>query len=385
MSRPVQWLLAALPLAAVVGVAAWALRERAAAGVGLPAGSVFSRRGNGLAEAAEVLRGLGYEPVALTRPVRPSQRGLLLLVAPTSLGDADARHLLAWVAAGNTLLFASDKPTPLHEQLGVEVGATDDDTPVLVEPEEAGAYTEGVTKVRVSSARWLRGDAGLPLCQVRGRPVWLLLRHGKGRVVLMAEPSPLTWRGLSVEGQYRDNGNVVFLANLADLHAAGGVVWFDEYHHGVRAATGFWGYLAYHGRRLVMLPLALLVVVAGWRVAVRLGPAVPTPQTTQADAVDYASGLGRLYRQAGARRHLARALARGFLLALTQFLRLRRSALPLEVLAAWRQHDAGPSLSRLQELLRGVGELRRGAVTDRQLLAWARAFDQFQAEVLHAT
>ena len=57
----------------------------------------------------------------------------------------------------------------------------------------------------------------------------------------------------------------------------------------------------------------------------------------------------------------------------------------MEVLAAWRQHDPGPSLSRLQELLKGVGELRRGGVTDRQLLAWARAFDQFQAEVLHAT
>jgi hypothetical protein len=78
---------------------------------------------------------------------------------------------------------------------------------------------------------------------------------------------------------------------------------------------------------------------------------------------------------------LARTLVRSFLGALTRHLRLRRNALPAEVLAAWRLHDPGPSMTRLQTLLRGVGELRRGEVSERQLLAWAQAFGQFMSEI----
>ena len=40
--------------------------------------------------------------------------------------------------------------------------------------------------------------------------------------------------------------------------------------------------------------------------------------------------------------------------------------------------------SEVHALLRGTAELRRGDVTEPQLLAWARAFDQFESEVLRA-
>ena len=87
-------------------------------------------------------------------------------------------------------------------------------------------------------------------------------------------------------------------------------------------------------------------------------------------ASPYASALARLYEQTGTRRHLARALVRGFLEQLTRLLRVRRNALPAEILAAWRQHDARTA-ERLQGLLRGVAELRAirdavDAATDRR-------------------
>src|SRR5207302_1296976 len=128
-------------------------------------------------------------------------------------------------------------------------------------------------------------------------------------------------------------------------------------------------------------PLFLALGAWVWTWAVRLGPPAATPTTTEADAVDYASALARLYQQAGARRRLARTLARGFLGALTGQLRLRRNALPAEVLSAWRQHDPGPSGDRLQGLLRGVAELRKGDVTEAQLLDWSQGFDQFIREM----
>ncbi len=71
-------------------------------------------------------------------------------------------------------------------------------------------------------------------------------------------------------------------------------------------------------------------------------------------------------------------MVRYYLDALTHNLRLRRNALPAEVLAAWRQHDSGPSAERLKELLRGVAELRRSDVSENELLAWSRAFADSQ-------
>ena len=164
------------------------------------------------------------------------------------------------------------------------------------------------------------------------------------------------------------------------LNARDGKVYFDEYHHGFQAGGGFWGYLRYHGQHLMLVPLLLAIGAALWMGAVRLGPATPTPRTSETDAVDYASALARLYQQAGARRRLARTLARGFLGALTGQLRLRRNALPAEVLSAWRQHDPGPSGERLRDLLRGVAELRKGDLSDQRLLYWSQGFDQFLQE-----
>src|ERR1700726_3415096 len=87
-------------------------------GAGLPAGSVYSDRADGLGEAAYLLRQLGYQATPLTRlPTPARQYGLLILAEPAAddLGEPDARALLSWVEAGNTLVFASSHSTPLHE------------------------------------------------------------------------------------------------------------------------------------------------------------------------------------------------------------------------------------------------------------------------------
>src|SRR4029077_10725399 len=133
--------------------------------------------------------------------------------------------------------------------------------------------------------------------------------------------------------------NLRFLVNVAALHAGGGRVYFDEYHHGLRSGGGFWGYLQFHGLRWTVLAVALVACIMVWSVAVRLGRAISRPSESQADAVDYASALARIYQKAGVEYVLASTLCRDFLAALTQHLRLKRSVLPAEILAAWRgQH-----------------------------------------------
>jgi hypothetical protein len=394
MSRFVAWLVVVALLGAFGAVVVGALRERAAAGQGMPPYSVYSEAGDGLAEAAHLLRQLGWETMALTRPAQVGQhRGLLVLLEPErsagfgeegGLSEVDAGNLLRWVEAGNTLLFASRKNTALHQALGLTVTEgprAEGDGWTAVDRGAAGGYTAGIEHLSVGSAATLQGG-GLPLWYVKDRPGAVLLRRGAGRVVVLASPALLSRRGLvRSDGEPRDD-NAVFLYNVASLDARDGKVYFDEYHHGLRAASGFWGYLAYHGRRWALLPLLVVAGVWAWTWAVRLGPAVPPRRADSADAVDYASALGRLYQGAGARRLLARTLSRNFLTALTKHLRLRRTALPAVILAAWRQQDAGPSAQRLQALLRGLADLRKPDLTDAQLLSWARAFDEFTEQTL---
>src|SRR5439155_812165 len=91
---------------------------------------------NGLAPAADLLRKLGWEPVALTLPVhlteqRDGENCLLILVEPeeavavpgltADLSDAEVRGLLRWIELGNTLLLCSRHTTALHGTLNLVV------------------------------------------------------------------------------------------------------------------------------------------------------------------------------------------------------------------------------------------------------------------------
>jgi hypothetical protein len=299
------------------------------------------------------------------------------------LPEADARALLRWVEQGNTLLLCGRRITAVHRALDVlvvnDARAAEGETQ-LAALGEAGGYTDGIDRLVVEARDTLQAGAGLPLWWVGDQPGAVLVRRGRGRVLVVADPSLLTLRGL------RREDNVLFLLNVAVRHAEGGRVYFDEYHHGLRSGGGFWGYLRYHNQHGWVLQVLLIVAVAGWALAVRLGPAVPTPRRARADAVDYASAVARIYERAGVRHRLAKTLARDFLAALTRHLRLRRGALSVEILAAWRRRDPGESSQQLQGLLRGVEELRkRSALSDRRLLAWAKTLDRFQREVLRAS
>src|SRR5438876_10814594 len=132
MTRVLGWLLLLVLFGAFSVVAYRALRERATAGKGMPAYSLFSEDRDGLAPAAQPLRKLGWETVPLTQPVQYSQQreatgNLLVLVEPVTkswlpaqdadMNDADVDGLLHWVQRGNTLLFCSRHMSALHRAL----------------------------------------------------------------------------------------------------------------------------------------------------------------------------------------------------------------------------------------------------------------------------
>jgi hypothetical protein len=391
MTRITSWLLVLLLFAAYTAATLFVLRARIEAGKGMPEYSIFSEERNGLGEVGRLIRRIGWQPVPLTRPVNPAfHRGLLIAIEPEGssrlpgeehdLSESAVGGLLRWVEEGNTLVLCSRQNSALSRVLDVMLsseGPDDDDTPHLLEPDEAGRYTDHLERIEVEGRHALQSDRGLTLWRQDDRPAAIMLRHGKGRVAMIADPSFLTRRRL-----HQGADNLVFLANLAAVHARDGRIYFDEYHHGIRSSGGFWGYLEYHGQRIALVPVLLAVLAGIWAVAVRLGPAKATPRLTSADAVDYASAAARIYQRAGARRLVARTAARAFLGSLARHLRLRRGALPAEMLAAWRDRHPKESTAGLESLLRGANDLRKSDLNDRQVLAWTRAFDQFENEQL---
>jgi hypothetical protein len=282
------------------------------------------------------------------------------------------------VEQGNVLLLLGAHANAIHRELGVELNG---DFPVrsserwqAAQPGEAGGYTDRIDRLAIEGRRTIETDDGLPLWWVDERPGAVMLRRGAGRVIVVADPSLLTRRGLNRED------NVLFIYNVVLLHARAGRIYFDAYHHGLRSGGGFWGYLRYHDQEWLLGAILLIAAVAAWSLAVRLGPAMATPRPRRADGVDYATAIARIYRRAGVRQLLARGVSRDFLATLCRRLHLPRRALPAEVLATWKREHPGASSQPLEGLLRGAVELRKGNVPERQLLMWSRAFDRFLIE-----
>jgi hypothetical protein len=406
MKSFVTWMLLVLLYGAFGLVAYHALARRAEAGKGMPAYSIYSRDRDGLRELARLLEKLGFEAVPLTRPIQQTNsRGILILVEPqgtallpgepADLPDADVRGILHWVDQGNTLLLCSRHMNSLHRQLQATV-VTDDqawqeDSLQEAVLGEAGAYTNGLDRLVIQGNDSVDSLAGLPLWWLGDRPGGILLRRGKGRVFLVADPSLLTLPGL----RRGDGNNALFAARLITLHAQDRRVYFDEYHHGLHSGGGFWGYLRYHDEQWTLGAVVLAAAIAAWSVGVRLGKPAPRLSKGRADAVDYASALARIYQRAGARHLLAQSLGRDFQMFLVRHLRLKRTALPVDILAAWRERSpqatpgpAAPQLAktvpsdaRLTALLRCVYELRKGDVAERRLLSLMQSFDQFRSEI----
>jgi hypothetical protein len=378
-ARLIPWLVLLGTGAAALAVLFALLSARSRAGAGLPDYSVYSDGPDGLAQASDVLRKLGWQPLAVTRPIQQTHhRGLLILVEPRRPGlqleavepmsDADVDGLLAWVQQGNTLLFCAAHKSLLLEKLRVALGESEPgDVMLVARPSAVGEYTARVAGIGVESDATVSARGAVPLWSLGSKAGAVLIRHGQGRVLVVADPSLLTHRGLLRED------NVVFLYNVAALDAEDGRVYFDEYHHGIRAGAGYWNYLRYHHQHWIVVHLLLLAGVAVWAVGRRLGPAVPMPVVKQADGVDYASSVARIYQKADVRSLVGDSLARHFLDAVTVYLRLRRNAGPTEILATWRSRYSKESAHELETMLNSIADM------DRSAAAWLTAAQHLDA------
>jgi hypothetical protein len=139
------------------------------------------------------------------------------------------------------------------------------------------------------------------------RPVLISFEMKDGRVIICTAPFPLTNAGLKKEGNPELVLNLVTAARRPDASDGRPVIWFDEWHHGVRSksatAIGPAGWLRHTPSGHAMLYTATVIVLALALGGRRFGRPVPLhKRTVRRPPLEYVTAIANLNRRAGHRR-----------------------------------------------------------------------------------
>lgn len=143
------------------------------------------------------------------------------------------------------------------------------------------------------------------------RTVAAAVPYGDGWIVVVSAPALATnaWLGR------RDNA-AFWLALFEDLVGSeGGMVHFDEYHHGNQSTRTLMGYAVDRGLLPALIQI-LFVVLIGTLAARRLGPLRPASRTVRKSSGDYLAAMSHLYQSGGHLEHASASIAeRAYLVA----------------------------------------------------------------------
>ncbi|MFN2521421.1 MAG: DUF4350 domain-containing protein [Candidatus Limnocylindria bacterium] len=240
---------------------------------------------------------------------------LFILGASESISDADVATIRDFVSAGGTLVVASElgfQEQRLLEAFGVRLAGF-----ALPGTRDVASLALGMPPVRrvvIDAGRQVAG--GLPLIRDPSSPPAALLtqtERGGGLAFVSGSLGPFINAGIGSE----DNGRLA-LALARTAFQRGGVVAFDEYHHGAHPSSSLLVVLerTWPGQALIFAGVATFVyLLASGR---RLGPPVPLDPRPPRSSLEYVRGFAGLLRRSGhseivrrrVRRDLRRALAR---------------------------------------------------------------------------
>ncbi len=180
--------------------------------------------------------------------------------------DNDVDHLREWVAAGGTLVYASDNPgfNPLAEQFGFETFYLQQPVqnlapalPLFTNP----PLTELLPMTADAYFKPLDADF-IPLVAIPEGPVVVASPIGDGWVILSAGTDMFSNLGL------KSAGSAEFILNLVGNVPEGAPIWFDEWHHGKReqvlepGGPGAWLRTTPSGRSALFTALVVFAWIA---------------------------------------------------------------------------------------------------------------------------
>jgi hypothetical protein len=309
-------------------------------------------------------------------PARVGHRGVLLVALGKSAArdyEAEAAaELLDWVRAGNALVVAHAGPNPFLAPLGkdgtcawrelggfwlkeeLELGPGT--APVAIERADPVPLTDGVQEAWMlrpghytigvaEHVVLLRGDDG---------PAAVSLQLGKGTLVLLSDPYPLSNAGL------RQPGNLELALNLAALRGEGSV-GFEEAAHGYATELSTVGYLRRKGLGPALGQL-LLAALAGLVLALPRRPREEREgESEEVGSATYLDAMARVYAEGGYAADAAHDLAAGLRAAAVAAGRLDPRADLAELQRSLARAEPGLAASVAQAIAAGEARPRLSA------------------------
>lgn len=282
----------ALPLAGRVVLAAlgallvWELAASLVAplggGQGRSTSSSYSTGAEGFAAYADLLAQSGHSVERAKSSLDGLDAGATLVVADAALSDDDADAVRAFVDRGGRAVLVGEATSKLARALlGPSVAwaprAVEVSHPLLPVPEVSGVRF--VVSARQGS--WRTTGPAAPFLGDEGRTTAAAADVGSGRVVLLADASPLQNRLLA------EADNAAFAVDLAG--PSGRPVVFAERGHGAASGRGL---AALPGSwKAALVAGGIATVLAMWAAGRRFGPpededrALPPPRKAYVDAL----------------------------------------------------------------------------------------------------
>lgn len=235
----------------------------------------------------------------------PAEDGLIFMLEPfATITPTEWDILDNWVEKGGTLVVAGDNIgaiaaanhyhfTPVY--LPTPPITVTTQTPLLTSPPATP-----VTLQTEAYFETVRSDFVTHLALPNGGPVLLSFEQGEGRVILCTAPFLFSNAGL------KEAGNAALVLNILSAATRPGLVWFDEWHHGLRTIdsqiSGPWDWLRYTPAGHALLYVVLIIFLALFLRGQLFGRPVPIPTDTPRRApLEYITAIANLSRRAGHR------------------------------------------------------------------------------------
>jgi hypothetical protein len=244
----------------------------------------------------------------------PAGTGLVFILEPGSMSVNDLRSLDEWVQAGGTLIAAGEfrgmYDLASHYEFSFQL------LPSFLE--QALPQTPLLASPSLQKPAVLNAEVGfqtkrqdfVTLVAGEGQPLVVLFDSGAGRVILCSTAYPFSNQGLKLDGNPELVLNLMAAVTTnsppPDSSAGRGVVWFDEWHHGLQGKPEILGpgrWLRYTPGGHALLFAALVIFLALIFQGGLFGRPVPlVREMRRRGPLEYLTAIANLNRRAGHRR-----------------------------------------------------------------------------------